>query len=59
MTPLQMAMVAAAVGNDGVVTKPQVVERVVARDGRTIARLKVDELRRAMKSGRPPRRCRR
>ena len=49
VTPLQMAMVAAAVGNDGVVTKPQVVERVVSKEGRTIARLKVDELRRAMK----------
>ena len=48
VTPLQMAMVAAAVGNKGVVMKPQLVERVVAPDGKTVVRLKPDALNRAM-----------
>ena len=33
-TPLQMAMVAAAVGNDGVLMKPRITARVVDKDGR-------------------------
>ena len=33
-TPLQMAMVAAAVGNDGVLMKPRLTARVVDKDGR-------------------------
>jgi peptidoglycan glycosyltransferase len=33
-TPLQMAMVAAAVGNDGVLIKPRITARVVDKDGR-------------------------
>ena len=33
-TPLQMAMVAAAVGNDGVLMKPRLTARVVDQDGR-------------------------
>ena len=36
MTPMQMAMVAAAVANDGVVMRPFVVERVVSPRGGTI-----------------------
>ena len=34
VTPLQAAMVAATVGNDGILMKPRLVERVVAKDGR-------------------------
>ncbi len=49
VTPLQMAMVAGAVANDGVLVKPQLVERIVTPEGRTIVRLKPDELGRAMK----------
>jgi peptidoglycan glycosyltransferase len=48
VTPLQMAMVAAAVGNKGVVMKPQLVERVVSPGGKTVWRPKPDELNRAM-----------
>jgi penicillin-binding protein A len=33
-TPLQMAMVAAAIGNDGVLMKPRLTARVVDKDGR-------------------------
>lgn len=36
-TPLQMAMVAAAAANDGVVMEPYIVERVVSADLRTIS----------------------
>jgi peptidoglycan glycosyltransferase len=35
VTPLQMAMVAAAVGNGGKLMKPHLVDRVVRKDGRT------------------------
>jgi peptidoglycan glycosyltransferase len=49
VTPLQMAMVAGAVANGGVVMRPQLVERVVAPGGKTVTRLKPDRLHRAMK----------
>ena len=48
VTPLQMAMVAAAVGNNGVVMKPQLIDRVVSPGGKTVFRPKPDELNRAM-----------
>ena len=38
MTPLQMAMVAATIANNGVVMKPYVVDRIVAPDGSTVVR---------------------
>ena len=50
MTPLQMAMVAATIANDGVVMKPQVVDRIVAPDGSIIDRSTPDELGRAVKA---------
>ncbi len=50
VTPLQMAMVAAAIANDGVVMRPQVVDRIVAPDGSVIVRSKPDELGRAVKA---------
>jgi peptidoglycan glycosyltransferase len=48
-TPLQMAMVAAAVGNGGVVMRPHVVDRVVAPNGSVVAQTRPRELRRAIK----------
>ena len=51
VTPLQMAMVAAAIANDGVVMRPQVVDRIVAPDGSVVVRSKPDELGRAVKAG--------
>ena len=50
VTPLQMAMVAATIANDGVVMKPQVVDRIVAPDGSIVDRSKPDELGRAVKA---------
>ena len=49
VTPLQMAMVAAAIANRGVVMKPYVVERIVGPNGKTIVRTKPQRLGRAMK----------
>lgn len=50
VTPLQMAMVAATIANDGVVMRPHVIDRIVAPDGSVIARSKPDELGRAVKA---------
>jgi peptidoglycan glycosyltransferase len=50
VTPLQMAMVAAGVANEGVVMRPYVVSRVVGPNGGTVARTKPDELGRAIKT---------
>jgi penicillin-binding protein A len=49
VTPLQMAMVAAAIANDGVVMEPTVVDRIVAPDGSVVQRTKPRELGRAVK----------
>lgn len=49
VTPLQMAMVVAAIANDGVVMRPHVVDRIVAPDGAIVQRTKPDELGRAVK----------
>lgn len=48
-TPLQMAMVAATVGNGGVVPKPYVVQKIVAPDGSTVRDTKPGNLGRAIK----------
>jgi peptidoglycan glycosyltransferase len=48
-TPLQMAMVAAAVANDGTLMRPTLTERVVDRDGRTVERIEPDEMSEVMK----------
>jgi penicillin-binding protein A len=50
VTPLQMAMLAATIANDGVVMKPYVVDRVLAPDGSIVSRTKPDELGRAVKT---------
>ncbi len=50
VTPLQMAMVAATVGNGGVVPKPYVVQRIVAPDGSTVRSAHPGNLGRAIKA---------
>jgi peptidoglycan glycosyltransferase len=48
VTPLQMAMVAATIANDGVVMEPTVVDRIVAPDGAIVQRTRPKELGRAV-----------
>lgn len=48
VTPLQMAMVAAAIANGGLLMKPRLWERAIDRDGRTVARLRPKKHRRAI-----------
>jgi peptidoglycan glycosyltransferase len=49
VTPLQMAMVAAAIGNKGMVMEPYLTDRVRKPNGSTLVKMKPDELRRAVK----------
>jgi peptidoglycan glycosyltransferase len=42
VTPLQMAMVAAAVANDGKLMKPRLTDRIVRKDGRVKRRIEAD-----------------
>ncbi|MBD0317460.1 MAG: penicillin-binding protein 2, partial [Thermoleophilia bacterium] len=49
VTPLQMAMVAAAVANGGVLMEPHVVDRIVAPDGGLVTRAERKRIRRVMK----------
>ena len=48
VTPLQMAMVAATIANDGLVMRPSVVDRIVAPDGSIVQRTKPEDLGRAV-----------
>ena len=48
VTPLQIAMVSAAVGNDGVVMKPYMIESVLGSDLSTIDETKPEEISRAV-----------
>jgi len=50
VTPLQMAMVAATIANDGVVMEPHVVDRIVAPDGSVVSKTRPNELGRAVKT---------
>ena len=50
VTPLQMAMLAATIANNGVVMRPFVVDRIVAPDGSIVVRTKPQELGRAVKA---------
>jgi peptidoglycan glycosyltransferase len=43
VTPLQMAMVAAAIANGGRLMRPHLVEKVTDHDGRTVRRIKPSE----------------
>jgi penicillin-binding protein A len=47
-TPLQMALVAAGVGNGGSVMEPTLVDRIVAPDGKVIQRTSPDEWKEAV-----------
>jgi len=49
VTPLQMAMVAAAVANGGRLMKPHLTDRVVDTDGRTTEHIQPESLGQAMK----------
>jgi peptidoglycan glycosyltransferase len=48
VTPLQMAMVAAAVANRGVLMRPHLTGRIVDRDGRTVDRIQPQRMSRVM-----------
>jgi peptidoglycan glycosyltransferase len=50
VTPLQMAMVAAAVANGGKLMKPHIGDRVIDRDGRTVKRIAPEEMSQVMSS---------
>ena len=50
VTPLQMAMVAAAVGNRGVLMKPHLTDKVVDPDGRVTDRIKPEVQSHVMKA---------
>jgi penicillin-binding protein A len=49
VTPLQLAMVAAAIANHGAEMRPQIVERIVSPAGKTITHLRPDQLGRPIK----------
>jgi penicillin-binding protein A len=49
VTPLQMALVAAGIGNRGVVMEPTLVDRIVAPDGKVINRTRPNEWKTAMR----------
>ncbi len=49
VTPLQMAMVAGAIGNKGIVMEPYLTDRVRKPDGSTLVKTEPNELRRAVK----------
>jgi penicillin-binding protein A len=51
VTPLQMAMVAAAIGNRGTVMEPTLTARIRKPDGTLLQRIEPNELRRAVKPG--------
>jgi peptidoglycan glycosyltransferase len=48
VTPMQMAMVAATIGNGGILMRPWVVEKVVSPEGKTVARTDRERLDRAV-----------
>lgn len=49
VTPMQMAMVAGAIGNAGILMRPWVVERISSPSGKTLARTKPERVRRVMR----------
>ena len=51
VTPLQMAMVAAAIANGGILMEPHVVDRIVSPDGNVVTRTSPEQYREVMKAG--------
>jgi peptidoglycan glycosyltransferase len=51
VTPFQMAMVAAAVANDGVLMEPHVLDKVLGPSGKTIVTVKPKQLGRSISAG--------
>lgn len=49
-TPMQMALVASAVANDGVIMEPSLVNKVVDKDGNTVESIKSKEFSKVMSS---------
>jgi penicillin-binding protein A len=50
VTPLQMALVASTIANDGVLPRPYIVDRVLGHDGSLVERSRPSNLGRAIKS---------
>jgi peptidoglycan glycosyltransferase len=48
VTPLTMAMITAAIGNDGVMMHPYIVQRITRPDGGTVVEQSVRPIRRAL-----------
>jgi peptidoglycan glycosyltransferase len=48
-TPLQMAMVAGAIGNAGILMRPYVVHRILAPGGKVVLKTERERIRRAVK----------
>ena len=55
VTPLQMAMVASTVANDGVLVTPHLGDRVIDPDGRVVRRIRGTEKARVMSPAPPAR----
>ncbi|HYM64141.1 MAG TPA: penicillin-binding protein 2 [Gaiellaceae bacterium] len=51
VTPLQMAMVAAAIANGGILMEPHVVDRIVNPDGNVVSRTSPEQYREVVKAG--------
>jgi len=49
VTPLQMAMVAGAIANGGVVMEPHLIDRILSPKGTIVTRSRAEELRRAVR----------
>lgn len=49
-TPIQMALVAAVVGNDGILMTPKLVNTIIDKNGNIVRNIENDEIRRAIPS---------
>ena len=56
-TPLQMALVAAGIANDGVIMEPHVVDEIRDGEGDLVERLEPTQWKRAVSARRPPTSC--